>query len=478
MLRLEVQMNCLKCGAPLLINETCSKCGISDALMKKAINTSNHYYNCALDKVYIRNLSDAVQDLLYALKYNKKNIEARNLLGLIYYEMGDVVEALSQWVISINYQEKANIAADYINEVKNNPTKLENTNQTIKKYNIALNYAKQGNKDLALIQIKKVLSLCPNFVKGYLLLALLYMDAEQNDKARKALKRVLRIDHNNTLGLKYMQLLEGNGKSLNAVNREENANGQSKADIRKESYNRLKSEAMDMSVRPVGTYKENTNTKTNFIYLLIGLGLAIVIMWVLIIPNRVNNLDNKYKNLKVQYDDETAKKNAIIENLTIENESLTEQISVLEGKAAGKEESDLRITVSQALLQSALYYQQGNMVEAAKALIGLNRENITSEMELAFYDLVQAECNAFAANECYNLGVQVYEAQNYGEAVIQISYARTLGLVNEDTLYYLARAYDLSGDVQKAKESYEQFVSEFPNDVRTEEINGYLSQSQ
>lgn len=471
-------MNCLRCGAPLLINETCSECRISDALLKKTANTSDHYYNCALDKAYIRDLSGAVQDLLYAIKYNKKNIDARNLLGLIYYEMGDVVEALSQWVISVNYKEKNNIASKYISEVKNNPTKLENTNQTIKKYNIALNYAKQGNKDLALIQIKKVLSLCPNFVKGYLLLALLYMDIQQNDKARKALKRVLRIDHNNTLGLKYMQMLSGMGKNTTLSKEDEDANEPSREMIRRESYQKIKSEAIDKPLRPVGNYKENTNTKTNFIYLLIGLGLSMVIMWVLIIPNRINNLDNKYKTLKVKYDDEIARKNASINNLTNENEALALEVSTLKGQAAGKEESDARVIVSQALLQSSLYYQQGNKVEAAKALIGISRESISEEMELAFFDVIQTECTPVAADECYALGLQAFESQNFEETIIQVSYARTLGLVNADTLYYLARSYDLSGDLQNAKESYEQFVSEFPEDIRVEEINGYLSQGQ
>lgn len=475
MLRMEVRMNCLKCGAPLLINEICSECGVSDSLMKKVINTSNHYYNCALDKAYIRDLSGAVQDLLFALKYNKKNIEARNLLGLIYYEMGDVVEALSQWVISIHYQEKDNIAEEYINEVKNNPTRLENTNQTIKKYNIALNYAKQGNKDLALIQIKKVLSLCPNFVKGYLLLALLYMDAGQEDKARKALKRVLRIDHNNTLGVKYSMMLGGSLKSKEAGQRESATEERSREAVRRESYQRIKSEGMDQPLRPVGNYKENTNTRTNFIYLLIGMGLAMVIMWVLIIPGQLSSLKNQYKDLKVMYDDETARKNAVIAKLEGENQTMSETISSLEGQAAGKEESDAKIIISQALLQSSLYYQQGNRVEAAKALLGINRESISSELELAFFDTVKAECDAFAANECYALGLTAFEGQNYPETITQISYARSLGLVNADTSYYLARAYDLSGDVQKAKECYEQFVEEFAEDGRTEEIRGYLS---
>ena len=44
-----------------------------------------------------------------SITINKKNIDARNLLGLVYCEMGDVVEALSEWVISKNIQPDNNV---------------------------------------------------------------------------------------------------------------------------------------------------------------------------------------------------------------------------------------------------------------------------------------------------------------------------------------------------------------------------------
>ena len=113
--------------------------------------------------------------------------------------------------------------------------------------------------------------------------------------------------------------------------------------------------------------------------------------------------------------------------------------------------------INQALLESSLYYHQGNRVEAAKALLKIKREDISSEMELVFYDTIQSECNLVAANDCYNLGVQAYEIQDYEETIRQMSDARALGLINADTLYYLGRAYDLSGDIENAKISYETF---------------------
>lgn len=90
-----------------------------------------------------------------SLEFNKKNTNARNLLGLIYYEMGETVAALSEWVLSKYLQADDNAADYYINTIQKNQTALDATNQTIKKYNSALAAAQAGNDDLAIIQLKK-----------------------------------------------------------------------------------------------------------------------------------------------------------------------------------------------------------------------------------------------------------------------------------------------------------------------------------
>ena len=74
-------------------------------------------------------------------------------------ETGEVVEALTEWVISKNYQPRDNAESRYLNEIQNNPSRLDTINQTIKKYNQALLYCRQDSRDLAIIQLKKVLSL-------------------------------------------------------------------------------------------------------------------------------------------------------------------------------------------------------------------------------------------------------------------------------------------------------------------------------
>ena len=182
-------MNCYNCGALLTETDFCTGCGADVRHYKKIIALSNMYYNDGLEKARVRDLSGAVRSLTECLKLNKFNIDARNLLGLVYFEVGETVNALSEWVLSKNLRAEKNIADDYIEAVQNNPTQLENLNQAIRKYNQALAYCQQGSLDLAVIQLKKVLSINPRFLRAHQLLALLYIQAEDWEKAKRELNK-------------------------------------------------------------------------------------------------------------------------------------------------------------------------------------------------------------------------------------------------------------------------------------------------
>ena len=131
-------MECYNCGAKLGKGDICQNCGANVKIYKKIIMASNAYYNDALEKAAVRDLSGAIESLRTSLRFYKMNIDARNLLGLVYFETGEVVEALTEWVISKNYQPRDNAASRYLNEIQNNPSRLDTINQTIKKYNQAL----------------------------------------------------------------------------------------------------------------------------------------------------------------------------------------------------------------------------------------------------------------------------------------------------------------------------------------------------
>ena len=191
-------MKCFNCGTKLGKENVCPNCGVNVKVYKKIIMASNAHYNEGLAKANVRDLSGAIDSLKLSLRFNKMNTNARNLLGLVYFEMGEVVDALSEWVISKNFQPKDNDASRYLEEIQQNQARLDSVNQTIKKYNQALLYCRQESRDLAIIQLKKVISLNPKMIKAHQLLALLYIQNENYEQAKKYLRNAGKIDTNNT----------------------------------------------------------------------------------------------------------------------------------------------------------------------------------------------------------------------------------------------------------------------------------------
>ena len=196
-------MRCYNCGCDLTGQNFCTNCKVDVTNYKLVVSASNLFYNDGLEKARVRDLSGAVTSLCQCLKLNKNHVDARNLLGLVYFELGESVQALNEWVISKNLQSKKNVADDYLNLIQSNPGKLDALNATIKKFNQALTYCYQGSLDLAVIQLKKVLSMNPKYLQAHQLLALLYIHSEEWTKARKELDRCLKIDVNNTIALRY-----------------------------------------------------------------------------------------------------------------------------------------------------------------------------------------------------------------------------------------------------------------------------------
>ena len=144
-----------------------------------------------------------------------------NLLGLIYYENGEVADALVQWVISLNLQPENNLADHYLDEIQRKPGQLEAESQNVKTFNQALWHAQNGSDDLAILQLARVVGAKPHFVKAHLLLALLYMRREDYNKAGRSLYKILQIDKSNPKALYYMSLVKQNTGRADAEKEED-----------------------------------------------------------------------------------------------------------------------------------------------------------------------------------------------------------------------------------------------------------------
>jgi len=445
-------MKCFNCGNVLSNSDICKTCGEDVALYKRIVRLSNALYNDGLAKAKVRDLTGAAASLRQSLKLNKNNTDARNLLGLVNYEMGEVVPALSEWVMSKNLQKENNIAGNYIKAIQSNQNRLDTINQTIKKYNQALLYCRQGNEDLAVIQLKKVLSLNPRLIQGHLLLSLLYMKIEEYEKAAKSLNRVLKIDTANTTALRYMHELEklrkGPQSAAAAAKVKENANR-----VAYRSGN-------DTIIQPTVRFRENTGL-SHVINILIGLAVGAAVVWFLVVPGYRQSLKSEMNKAAIATSEEVATKTAEIASL---KESLTTAQS--ESEAAKTElalyagETGL-VAAYENLLTASNAYDAGDDVAAAEALTKIDATKLTGAAK-ALYDSLAAETTAKAAKSLYASGYADYQKGNYAEAITKLSKVVTMAPSDADALYYLGRSYQKSGDTANANATFTKVIELFP----------------
>ena len=430
--------------------------------MQRIIHLSNAYYNDGLQKAEVRNLSGAIVSLKKSLKLYKYNTNARNLLGLVYYEMGETVDALSEWVISMSYQGEDNIASRYLEEIRQNRAQLSANNQTIKKYNQALLYCKQDSRDLAIIQLKKVLSLNPKLVKGHQLLALLYIQEDKLDLAKKSLRAAGKIDANNTITLRYL-------KEVN-TRLKENSNGKKKQEDDLISY-QSGNETIIMPKR-----FQESSIGTNLVYLLIGLLVGALVIGYLFYPEWKERWQDANKQQQVAWTETLAAKDEAIAALEQEILRLQEELRVA---LLPKEEEDKlpeQLVAYDMLLSAFVAYATEDYILAGTNLNKVDVNLLTDSAKAMHTTLWTAIADEYYQT-LYDRGYASYQEKNYVDSILKLQEVVNHNLdFNEGYgAYYLAQSYRKSGDLESARQYYQYVIDHYPNSKRAETSQKYVN---
>ena len=292
-------MNCINCGAFLTDTDLdyCPHCGANVLIQKKVDYLSKLYYNQGLEKASIRDLSGAISCLKQSLAYDKRNIRARNLLGLVYFETGEVVAALSEWVISKNIQKNRNLASEYIARLQANQNKLETINESIKKYNNALAMCREGHEDMAAIRLKKILSQNPKLIKGYHLLALIQMKNQEWNKARRTLKKAARIDKTNTTTLRFLREVD---EQTGVTTKMEKGRKGLFGNEKNENDNNFRRNTL---LRSPSSYKRKDQRYHFFFTTVLGFAAGAAAFWLLVLPAVKQDIYRQANQQIIQYSD-------------------------------------------------------------------------------------------------------------------------------------------------------------------------------
>lgn len=370
-------MNCMNCGAFLtdMDLDYCPNCGYNVLIQKKVDYLSKIFYNQGLEKASIRDLSGAIACLKQSLMYDKRNIRARNLLGLVYFETGEVVSALSEWVISKNLQPTRNLASEYINKLQANPNKLAAINETIKKYNHALMLCREGHEDMAAIQLRKILTQNSKLIKGYHLLALIQMKNGEWNKARRILKKAARIDKTNTTTLRFLREVDEQTGVTTRLEKKK------KGLFRSGTKENLDTDILGSErVAQPTVYREHSKVSVFFI-LMAGIAASAVAFWLLAVPAIRQGIYQEANQQIVQYSESLASQGAELTKAQGEAkesgdtvESVTQELTTEQAKSESY----------QALLQAYTYYQQQNLDEAAVEIQKVHVDVLTDSMKSVY----------------------------------------------------------------------------------------------
>ena len=468
-------MNCPKCNAKISMKQSkCEMCGLDLSLYKKIFSLSNYYYNEGLSKAKVRDLSGAVIVLRKSLELNKKNTKARNLLGLVYFELGETVAALSSWVISKHFQPENNMADDYLKAVQKNATQLDNLNQTIKKYNTALRAAQGGNADLAVIQLKKVVAMNPHYVSGMQLLALLYMKRGEYEKAKKYLNRAAKIDVSNTKTLTYLSELAsktGRGEEPKKIS---NANLTQEVDA--VTYENSK------AFRPTDFEDERPNIRA-WLNLIIGAAVGIACGYLLFIPATKKNLVEQYNSSSLDYHSEKSMMTAQVSSLTKDKENLQSKVDELQATIDESKAKEYDAAMYDDLFEGVNLYisnlqDSSSAVDyeaIAKKLGSVKESALENKTAKEMYDVVKEATFVKASDNLYEEGHNAYSAGKYNDALDILLEAYKYNPDDENTIYFIGRSYHRLGENEKAKKYYNLIIKKFSDTARYSEAKQQLA---
>lgn len=417
---------------------------------KRFIYQSNQWYNDGLKKANIRDMSGAIASLKKSLQYNRDNIAARNLLGLVYYGRGEVVEALVEWVISKNIKTHGNIANYYIKKVQETQSELEAINQAVKKYNQCLVYCQQGGEDLAAIQLKKVIAAHPTFLKAYQLLALLYIQTEQYAKARQLIRKAHKLDTTNEITLRYMHELKQLHKEKAAKLKEDKA--------QTVSY-KLGNETI---IQPVSATLKDNATLITILNIVIGLAVGAAVVWFLAVPTMRQNMSAKTNKEIIVYSEQIA---ALESEIDLMKRELDAYVAESEATATEKQIAQGTTASYEALVTVIEHYNQAGYKRSTLVdeILAVNTASL-GESGKAIYDKISKEVFAAECQDLYANATASYSANGFKRTAESLERIMKMDEKYADgqALLLLMQTYQKQGETEKAKEKYNRILELFP----------------
>jgi len=336
----------------------------------------------------------------------------------------------------------------------------DNFRNSIFLYNKAIESLRSGSEDIAVIGLKKAISMNPGFNEAFNLLGICYSYMGEREKAAEAFNRVIRAESNSVLAMNIMQRL-GMGDVSQTVQPAQKSKPLKKPSEQPEQPLKRVRETKPQTkgINPNGRGVSNiVKIGAGFIA-----GLLVCAVVYLALPKDQNN----------EPAPDTTQTDATTDNNLQQYEA---QISDLQGKN-GMLEKDKETAMQQADYYKAALklYEVNDLVrdrnyESAADLLLLMKTIEFKDAEKQKFDSLYATVMPLAAKSVYDQGYKLYNQRKYSEALkslekVQVydpQYKRM-----DAALYYMGRSCQFLQDSRGALAMFQKLVAGYPDSTYT-----------
>ncbi|MDD7390394.1 MAG: tetratricopeptide repeat protein [Lachnospiraceae bacterium] len=441
-------MKCCKCNTEITgRKDTCPVCGMRLKEYRRMVYLSNGLYNSALERARRKDLSGAVPVLKRCLELNKHQIQARNLYGLILYELGEAGEAARQWKLSMALDPEDKQAARLYKKTIGSRAEIARMKDAAGKYNQALRCAREGALDLAIVHLKKVLSVYPHYAAAAKLMALICIKQEDYARACRVLGPLLQFDVTDKQALRYMEEASALG------------GGTLKADIR-EQEEREQRESQDVIIPP---YSEKNELLHDFLCILGGLALGVLACIFLIFPSVKQSMIEDSNGQIMEYSSSLSSKEVEILSLEKQIEDLNTELEDTQNSLKAYTEKNGILDAYTNLLSSMNYYVNGDYLEAAQSFAEIDSKAVKNSAYKTAYETMSQQMESTGLKSLYDEGMRLYKRYNYEEAEKYFKQCLKIKSDYPEVMYWLGLCYYNSGDRENAQKYFYKVQKDYPD---------------
>lgn len=329
----------------------------------------------------------------------------------------------------------------------------DNILDSIALYNKAIGNIKLGSEDIAVIELKRAISLNSDFHEAMNLLGLCYIYLKEYNKAQEVFEKVALHENNGVKAMSYMAYIQG-GDSVPGVQPKVKAVPENKAS--KSSKKEAKLPSNDL-LEGIPWFKKLYYSKYVRDAAVFILGVLITVI--------IGSLTGSHKNVPVPSSAAVTKPADSSVPDTKETDSVRKELEDAKTKLDSvSRELDMEKKISK-LIDADSFVEQKRYEDAADILVALKGVTLDAPQKSKFDDLHDTAIPK-AAWAVFNEGNSLMVQKNYQEAIKKLGKVQVYGdewLYLDITLYNMGVCYKEAGDSKNALDKFNEVLTKYPN---------------